>query len=432
MKNRERLFNRNFFLLWQGQLVSMIGTQVFSIGMIFWIKHNTNSASLMGLLMMVSSITGVLLTIAGGIMADRYDRRRIIVWSDALSGLAVLLLGALIFLMPGRTELVLAGIFLSAVLIATLSSFSEPSITAAIPDLVPKEKLNGANSMSQLSMQLSVLAGQGIGGILFRFLGIELLVLINAVSYLYSAFSESFMSIPTRYHGEAGPAKKQLERTRQDLTEGFSFIWERRGLKRLILLSTFLNLLIMPVLLLLPFYIEDHLRVTAEWYGFILASFSAGSLLGYLFAGIFRFGCQTQRRVILLFMILEPLLYALLSLLSSEYLALAFAGLAGLMRGYITVNIISILQLTTPCNIRGRVIGFMSTLSGAMAPLGAGLAGVIFDFTGHNIQLIYLSCALLMLAVTVLTALSRDFRKYLEFSEETPSAEYSMAESTKV
>ena len=88
MEKPSRLLNRNFFLLWQGQLVSQTGNQVAIVAMLFWIEQTTDSASLVGLIMMVSALPSVLLGPIGGTFADHYSRRAIIVYSDLFSGLA--------------------------------------------------------------------------------------------------------------------------------------------------------------------------------------------------------------------------------------------------------------------------------------------------------------------------------------------------------
>jgi len=185
-----KLLNRNFFLLWQGQFVSRIGSEVFSIAAIIWIKQATESATLMGILGMVAAIPALLLGPIGGAFADRYSRRRIIIFSDVINGLAVMLLAVVFYLQPENSDAILASLFGVAISIAIVSSFFVPAISASIPDLVPSDGVAGANSLRQLSSQLSMFLGQGLGGVLFRVLGAPLVVLIeNGIRKVMKLFS---------------------------------------------------------------------------------------------------------------------------------------------------------------------------------------------------------------------------------------------------
>ena len=106
MKQPSRLMNKNFFLLWQGQFVSRLGSQAYMIAMMFWLKHATGSATLMGTLMMLSMLPMVLLGPFGGTFADLHSRKKIIVVSDLVFGVSVLSLAAVMFTMPEATGLI--------------------------------------------------------------------------------------------------------------------------------------------------------------------------------------------------------------------------------------------------------------------------------------------------------------------------------------
>ena len=169
-----RLWNRDFSLLWLGQTISQLGNQAFSIAMMFWLMRATGSASLMGLLMFTSLLPGVLLGPFGGTFADRHSRIRIALVCDILSGLAVLTLAFAMFdprverLEPGAVRFVIALMFVVAALAGILRAFFTPALTAAIPDLVPRDKIPAANSLNQISVHSSNLVGQAIGGALYE------------------------------------------------------------------------------------------------------------------------------------------------------------------------------------------------------------------------------------------------------------------------
>ena len=133
MNTSSKLFNRNFFLLWQGQFVSQLGSQAFVIAMMFWIKHQTGSASIMGLLMAVSMLPSVILGPIAGTFADQFSRRKIIIFSDILRGIPVLVLALLIYYMVSTVEVIIICLFFVSLFSGVVSSFFNPAITAAIP-----------------------------------------------------------------------------------------------------------------------------------------------------------------------------------------------------------------------------------------------------------------------------------------------------------
>ena len=410
-----KLFNRNYLLLFQGQLVSRLGSQVYAIAMVLWIKNATGSATLMGLLMMVSAIPGVLLSPMGGAIADRFSRRMILVISDLTRGLAMLVVAALIYTMADSVSLLLGTLFVVAILTGTVTAFFRPAIAAAIPDLVPKDRVVTANSLGQLSLQLSVFFGQGLGGTLFRLLGAPFLFLINGISFLYASLSESFIQMP-----EVAPKKKlsmaeQWHEFLADLKEGFRYTWDRPGLRELVFISAVINFFTIPAIVLLPFFVEDTLGARVDWYGFILVSFGIGGLLGYLFAGIVRLPGRPRMYLMLTFMVGQSVLYGVLGFIPRPIFVVLLAIAAGFMGGYITVNITTVLQLSTPSEIRGRVFGLLGMVAGGLTPIAMGLSGIIADALDQNIPLIYAVSGGIMVLLSLLVASLPQTRELLAF-----------------
>ncbi len=426
METPKKLLNKNFFLLWQGQAVSMMGSNVFSIAMVFWVKHATGSAALIGLMLMASSIPAVLFGTIGGAFADRYSRRNIILMSDFVNGSAVVFLAVLIYQFPDMTGMLVAALLLTSILIGITNAFFQPAFSASIPELVPTEKVATANSLGQISLQLSMFVGQGLGGVLFRILGAPLLILFNGLSYLFSGVSESFITIPQEIPQKGKNWRDLLSKFRLEIVEGFRYIWAATGLKKLVLLSSFLSFFMMPIIVLLPFYVENYLKVKADWYGFLLALYGIGSLAGSVIAGIIKLDGKRRGHSMIALMILQSVIYGGLGLVKTPYQAIVLAISSGMMSGFILINVTTLLQLTTPTRIRGRVFGFLATLSGGLSPLGMGLGGVIFDMTGQNIPVIYVSCGVIMAFLTLVVSTSTDFRKYLAHVIEGKTADIDM------
>lgn len=417
-----KLLNRNFVLLWQGQFVSQMGNQAFVIAMAFWIKHATGSATLMGLVMMVGQIPSVILAPVAGVVADRFRRKRIIIVSDILRGLAVLALAGFMYVAPDRTDSIVVALFICITFLSILGSFFRPAMSAAIPDLVPPERLSAANSMNQASMQLSTFLGQGAGGVLFRVLGAPLLFLIDGITYLVSAVSESFIDIPYRPPQDSNSAETKYRRYRRQIIEGFRYIWGRPGLRTLVFAAAILNFFLLPILVLMPFYVEDFLRSTPDWYGFIVAGFGAGALLGYLWAGALRVSGQLRSTLMLMSLTAQAVMLGSLGLTGSRFVALAVLIATGVLNGFLNINIATIVQLTTPTEIRGRVFSLLSMVTGGLAPLAMGLSGIVADLVDQNVPLIYIVCGGITAVLSLAVSFSRPFRDFLAYEPPSDSS----------
>lgn len=421
MEQPTRLWNRNYLLLYQGQTISRLGDQFFAIALLFWVKHATGSATLLGLMQMASALPSILLGPIGGTFADRHSRRKILVACDLLNGLMVLSLAFWALRAPEAVPTLLIWLFVTSLFISTTEAFFAPAIAACVPDLVPRDRLAAANALGQLSQQLAVFIGQGVGGVLFRLLGAPVLFLVNGLTYLHAGVSEWFIAVPQTVEKKPPRPREQFQAFKQDTLEGLRYVWRRRGLREMVFLSALLNFFTVPILVLLPFYVEDFLRVTADWYGFLLAAFGIGSLIGYALAGSLRLTPRTRGVAMTLCMLLSAGGYGLLGLVQSPVAALGLAAAGGAVSGFFTVNITTLLQATTPGALRGRLFGLLGTLAASLTPLGMGLSGISADLVGQDIPLIYRSCGAIMVLLCALALMNRDFRGMLS-AEPLPPA----------
>jgi MFS family permease len=413
MTKSTRLMNKDFFLLWQGQFVSRLGSQAFMIAMMFWLKHATGSATLMGTLMMVSMLPMVLLGPIGGTFADLHSRRTIIIVSDVIHGVFVVSLAVLMFARPDATGAIVVWLVIVSVISGVVAAFFRPAITAAIPGIVPEEKVAAANSLNEGSYHISTLIGQGAGGVLFRILGAPVLFLIDGLTFLYSALSEVFISIPQTLPERKTHWRDELRRFGADTREGLRYVWAQTGMRNLFLAAALLNFFAMPYFVLFPFYVEDVLGATTDWYGYILAGYGAGSLLGYVFYGSVRVSGRAQSRMLISFLAVFCVCLSAMGFSRSPFLSLALIGAAGFLSGAFNVAVITLIQVATPDEMRGRMFGLLQTLSGGLTPISMGLAGIVADLTGKNIPMIFVACGVILIVISLTIAANREFREFL-------------------
>lgn len=408
-----RLWNRNFALLWVGQTISHLGNPAFNIGAMLWMMEKTGSASLMGLLMTAAMIPGILLGPFGGTFADRHSRVRIMVWGDVICGLAMVAFAGAVWLRPGDTKLIIPLLFVVAVSIGIVRSFFAPAVTAIVPDLVPKDKLPAANSLNQFAVQASITSGQAIGGVLYKLFGPALLFCIDGLSFLFAALCTLF--IP-RDRVAVQAARTHAHPFRQFLAEtgeGFRYVWAQTGLRDFMIVASVINFLATPGMVLFPFYVELYLQAGKQWYGYLVSAISVGAICGFVLAGVLRLTGKARATGILTAMVLYPIFFGSIALWRDPIPALVAVFLGGMTTGIINVYLITMVQATTPAEMRGRVMGFLGTLGGGLMPLGMAIGGFVGDLTGKNVPLIITVCAVLAMLNIALLAFRRPCREFL-------------------
>lgn len=419
-----RLMNKNFFLLWQGQFVSQLGTQAFTIALMFWVKHATESASLLGLLMMAAALPTTLVGPVGGVLADRYSRRAIIIYGDLVRGVAVMTLALILYTRPDATVLVIAWLLGVSILTGIADGLFRPAVVAAIPDLVPDEKVEAANSLNKITVDGSTLLGQATGGFLFSLLGPAALFLLDAVTYLFSAASECFIRIPQTLPDSTGGFRERLGQVGRDLKTGLAYVWRTPGTRGLLLLMPLFNSALGVIIVLFPFYVEDFLGRGPTWFGWLVGFFGGGALLGSVLAGAVRLPGAVRARVVPASAVAYALAAMSLGWIVDAQLALVAVTVAGAMNGFMNVHVVTALQRSTPSELRGRVFGAMETLVLGLTPIAMGLTGIVTDLTGRNVPAVFIGCGAFMGLLALLLGTSRPVRAFLaaERRVDTPEA----------
>jgi MFS family permease len=301
--------------------------------------------------------------------------------------------------------------FVVSALVGILRAFFTPAYSAAIPDLVPREKIPAANSLNQISVQGSSLLGQALGGVLFQVLGAAFLYLIDGLSFLFAGLCAALIRQPPREVKAA--ESRSFRQFLNETADGFRYLWRQTGLRDFTLIASLVNFLGMPILVLFPFYVELFLKRDARWYGFLLAAIGAGSVAGFVLAGARPQLGEARRRWITTAMVLSPSLFGILGFVTNAWAGLGVAFLGGAALGVINLYLMSMVQMATPGEVRGRVMGVIMTLSAGLMPIGMVLGGVVGDLTNKNIPLIYAVSGGLSLIVACGVFVRRDLREFL-------------------
>lgn len=413
MNNADKLFNRNFLLLWLGQTVSLAGTQAYLVAFMFWVTEATDRPALVGTMTMIGGLATFLSPI-GGTLADRYSRKWLLVLLDLLSGAAILTLAFLFFAFPGRIPLLVTSLFVVNIIRETCTAFFHPTATAIVPDLVSPERLPGANACLETSDQVIMFVGQGAGGVLFRILGAPMLFLVDGISFVLSGISEMFIRLSSRQpvRPDASPRQSFGEFWRQAAI-GFRFVLTHPALRIFLVVAAIYNFFQASNFVLIPFYVKDVLGRGADWYGFMLGGFALGLSLGSILGGMAGYKGRARFLAMTICLVLVGVFRGALSLTNRPVVATALLFAAGLSTGFYGVYITSVLQSAIPADLRGRAIGVITTFRWGVVPLGMGFFGIVAETTGISIPTIFLISGCVIVAVTLWGAGRPAFRAFL-------------------
>ena len=402
----KRLLNRNFVLLWQGQLVSAIGDVAYEIALGFWVLAVTGSTALMGALMAASTLPRVVLSPFAGVWVDRLDRKWLIVLMDAARGLAVIFAGVMAVL--GSLQIWM--VFAVGIIIGLGAAFFQPAVSSVIPDLVEKKDLVKANSGFAMIRAGSGILGNSGAGILYTLIGAPLLFLINGFSYLASAISELFIRVPRIHHTAARP------RFWTDMRSGLTFVWNYKGLRFLFAGAAIINFFAsISFILMLPLF-QRTASLGPGRYGITMALMTFGMFAGMIGVASARISASRRLAVFSIAALVMGIAWIAFPLANSFVVMLGLVFIGGLGNAVINVFIDTITQLTVPQHLRGKVYGLLNTLSMGLMPIAMAVGGVLGGLL--PIRTVMVGSWVVVVLIMAPMLLSRDFRHFIQFDGE--------------
>lgn len=413
------IFNRNLLLLLQGHFVSKIGTALFDVALVLWLKQQTDMASLIGLILMLSNIPEIILSPFSGTVVDLVSRKKVLIITDLIIGFIIIGIGIVVNYCADNRVLSISMLMAGSVFIGICGSFFFPAVSSFIPELVEKKKLQKVNSIYQLSSNCAAFIGQSVAGLLFTILGAPVLFIANGISYIFSALTEMFIDNGTSKISEK-KLNDPLKTILINFREGLSYIWNKQSLKRFLFILCLYHFFISPFTVILPFYVSDYLNNSQVWYGYILASLGVGLLLGFIISGFMKFSGMKQSILILACLSISSIGYLLLGFCRNTFSTLIIIFLIGVAIANIVVNLNTIIQVSTPNSMHGRIFGLYNTFSSASIPIGMGFFGVALDFLRRNIAdtskgaaYIFIFCGIVLCVISGYFILKQIFGKSL-------------------
>ena len=384
------LRHRNFRLFFLGQTTSLVGTWMQSVAQGWLVLQLTNSAYYVGLVSALGSLPVLLVSLPAGVFADRSNKRRVVVATQALALVQALVVAALIWM--HRVEL--WHVAAAAVFLGLVNAVDIPTRQSLIFDLVGKDDLMNAIALNSSAFNAARIVGPAIGGILIGGVGIAACFFLNGVSYVAVIAGLLAMRLPA--WSPPPLAGDGLTRFR----EGARFILGDRATRALVLNTALLSIFGFPYLVLMPVFARDVLHVGAAGLGFLMASVGIGAVVAAL--GVATFGSRLPKGRLLVWggpaFGLAIAAFALTPWVPLAVAILVVSGGAMIANNAVTNTL---LQTIVPDGLRGRVMGAYTFVFVGMAPLGAYQAGWLAGRVGVQVAVAAggLVCALASLAL---------------------------------
>jgi DHA3 family macrolide efflux protein-like MFS transporter len=361
---------RNFVVIWFGQLISMLGSNLTGFALGVWIYSQTGQATPFALTVLFGSVPRILLLPIGGSLADRWNRRKLMILTD--TGSALLTLSVVLLLRYG--DLQIYHIYLIATLGSVFGAFQEPAHSASVTMLVPKKDLARANGLLQLGQALTSMATPLLAGVLFVSIGLRGILWIDFITYFFAIGALFLIPIPQPV--VTSQPEKERGRLWRDAAFGWQYLRQRPGLFGLLWYFALVNLLLnWSAVLIGPLVLS---RYPASVLGVLQTVMGVGMLVGSLVMSSMR-GLKRHIPAVILFISLAMLGLILMGI--QPYPAVIGVGMF-IMMFFIplaSANSQVVFQKKVAPDVQGRVFSIRAMIAQSMMPLAFLTAGPLAD-----------------------------------------------------
>lgn len=378
--------NKNYTLLWAGQLVSQTGDRFYQLAMFWWILQSGGSLATMGGVMAVAAVPAVLCAPFFGALVDRASKKWIMAGTDAARGLVLLFMSHL-----AQTDLLeVWHLYLFALILAMLGALFNPAVMSGIPAIVEEEDIQEAMALHSLTANLSTFIGPALGGVAVAAWGIPAALLAGAVSFICSSISEMFIFMPT-IHMEHDPVFAAIK-------SGLGWVKKQTVLFRMLLSFGLLNYFLIPVTIIVPAFAKNVLQGDADTAGLLSGAIGAGSLVAAALLSRWKLKFTVRTQLVWSVMALGLSLLVFGSS-NAVWAALASMVVFGFHLGLLNISLIVAFQKMVPTSLKGRFFALLDAMSFGLFPLSYASVGPAEAVMGIR-GVLYLGGA-----VSILTAL---------------------------
>jgi MFS family permease len=379
------LHHRNFRLFFFGQLISLIGTWMQSIGQAWLVLELTHSAFLLGVVGALQFLPVLFFALFGGVLADRWPKRTVLMFTQSSAMLLALVLWALV--LTGTVQL--WHILILATLLGLTNALDMPTRQAFVVEMVGREDLPNAVALNSSIFNMARIVGPGIAGLLIAALGVAPLFLLNGLSFIAVLIGLALIDMSKLHAVEkritaAGVEVKQS--TMKSLREGLHYVFKTPSVLLIIAFVGAISLFGINFNVILPLFATEVLHVGATGFGFISSAFGVGSLISALWLAWSNQKPDIKQLLVggTAFCVAEAI-FAISHLYVLSLVLIAAVGFAQIAFSAIANTT---LQTVAPDHLRGRVMSVYMVVFAGSTPIGNLFTGALAAPFGASIALL--------------------------------------------
>lgn len=360
---------RNYRLYFIGQAISMSGTWMQTVALGWLVLELTHSGTQLGIVVALQFLPLLFLGPWGGLIADQYNKRTILYWTQSANGVLALILSALVFSDSAQ----IGALYAFALGFGIVRVFDNPVRQTFVSEMVGDEYIKNAISLNSTENNLARVVGPSIGGVLIAGVGIAFCFLLNALSYI-AVIVMLFRMREKELHITPRASKKSGE-----LREGFRYVLSSPLIRSTLIMMAVIGTFAYEFQVSLPMVAEQTFQGTAASYALLLAAMGAGSVVGGLFAAG-RHGISSRH------LIMFVVLFGTSLIATALMPTLLFATIGMLVVGFFSINVTSLantmIQLESTPEMRGRVMALWGMAMIGSTPVGGPIIGFIGEYMG--------------------------------------------------
>ena len=366
---------RDFAFFWTGNFLSNIGTWMQNLALGWLVLEITNSPFLLGLNGFLGSVPLLFFSLPGGAIADRLNRRKLMLGTQT----AMMVLALILAILTSIRFIAIGEILVISFCTGLASALNAPAYQAVVLDLVPREDLTNAVALNSAQFNMSRAIGPTLAGLALGSLGVAGCFYLNSVSFLALIIALLAITVP-RHLAEEGPSVWAA------MVDGLRFVGKNRTIILLLSVPAFLSLLGLPFVVLMPVFARDLLHVGASGLGYLMAGAGLGAVTSAL-----TLAAQSGIRQRGKYIVGSAALFALALILLARTQSFRWAFLLLVVLGATMVGTLTLtnstLQLASPRELRGRIMSMYNLAVLGLAPLGSLQAGAVAEALGVRFAL---------------------------------------------